>query len=174
MCWQGGAFFTASHRGWDLGSSTKHYTVLVSEELSHCSAFHSRLCIARWVKFTLFNITHGLITLSLMVLIMTTSVFRNLRESLDISAENFAAQNNIDVGKLVSIEEGTSAPTETLLRVYAHILHVDISLLRLLALHNHKHPLFIRQTRAFFINALTAYLKLANWMAKLDEPNKKL
>ncbi|MGA4495746.1 hypothetical protein ACUN7Z_14150 [Vreelandella venusta] len=105
---------------------------------------------------------------------MTTSVFRNLRESLDISAENFAAQNNIDVGKLVSIEEGTSAPTETLLRVYAHILHVDISLLRLLALHNHKHPLFIRQTRAFFINALNAYLKLANWMAKLDEPNKKL
>ena len=109
-----------------------------------------------------------------MVSVMTTNLFRNLRESLDISAEKFAAQNNIDFEKLVSIEEGISTPTDALLKVYAHILKVDLSLFRLLVLHNHKHPLFIKKARILFINSLNAYLKLANRMAKFDEPNEKI
>ena len=53
MCWQGGAFFQASHHDWADGKSAGLYFVLDLESFDHCSAFRSRLCIARWVGISL-------------------------------------------------------------------------------------------------------------------------
>ena len=102
---------------------------------------------------------------------MTTSVFQNLREALDISIENFSTQSNICIDELILIEKGYKKPTQRFANAYAELFKISPNFTIALLVGSKSRLPLLNNVRNCFLALLNSYLKAAIWMKKFDDTN---